>query len=98
LRWANSISTFFLCRREVTQASVLAMARALSRAASWIDRETLREGMFGQHVGFSGQASQSALLARYLRISLAQTRQKPTWPSLQNADIRVGGRTGLNDP
>ncbi len=41
---ANSISTLFRCRREVTYSSVVALARAMSRAPSWIERGTLRAG------------------------------------------------------
>ena len=41
-----------------------AMSRAMSRAPSYILRGTLRAGVFGQHLSFSGQASQSRLLAR----------------------------------
>jgi len=39
-RWAKSISTFFRWRIEVQCASVLAISRVTSRAASWIERVT----------------------------------------------------------
>lgn len=43
----------------------LVMSRAMLRApSSWIDRRILRAGTFGQQRCFSGQASQSFLLAR----------------------------------
>jgi hypothetical protein len=42
----------------------LAIARALSRAASCIEREILRVGVFGQHFGLSAQALQSRWMAR----------------------------------
>ena len=48
----------------ITKASVLAMHRAKSRAPSWIERRILRPGSFGVQRGFSGQTSQSVLLAR----------------------------------
>src|SRR5215207_9028598 len=64
LRCANSISTFFRCRREVTYSFVAAMSLAISRAPSWIERGILRAGVLGQHCGLSEQASQSSLLAR----------------------------------
>ena len=44
--------------------SVAEMSRAMSRAPSWIERKILRAGAFGQHRVFSGQHSQSSLLAR----------------------------------
>ena len=62
--WANSISTFRLARREATNASVLAMSRARSRAPSWIDLVTFRLGVLGQHLNFSSHPSQSDFAVR----------------------------------
>ncbi len=64
LRWANSISTFFLSLQEIVYWVVWAMARATSREGSKIDQVTLRCGSFGQHLAFRLQASQSPLRAR----------------------------------
>ena len=63
-RCANGISIFFRSRRDLTQASAFAISRATSRACCWIERGTLRAGIFGQHRGFGSQASQSCLLVR----------------------------------
>jgi len=43
---------------------VLASALATSRASSWMLRGTFRQDALGQHLGFSGQETQSELLAR----------------------------------
>ena len=51
--WAKSISTFYSGRHETTQASVLAMMRALSRAALWMERAISRKTTFGQHLGLN---------------------------------------------
>ncbi len=59
LRWANSISTRFRSRHDCSKASVLASARATSRASSWMLRGILRSGAFGQHLDLSGQGPQS---------------------------------------
>lgn len=42
---SESISTFFRWRRDTRYASVVAIWRATSRAASWTERVTLRAGM-----------------------------------------------------
>src|SRR5213079_272027 len=62
---ANRISIFLRSHRDRSKASVPANDRATSRACSWTSRGILRDGSFGQQVGFSGQRSQSRLLARY---------------------------------
>src|SRR6476659_4585830 len=64
LRWANSISTFLRSRRDVFPSEDLAITRAMSRAPSWIERGTLRAGLFGQHLDLRAHPSQSRLLAR----------------------------------
>src|SRR5439155_26015127 len=64
LRWANSISTFLSALRDCRYASVLARARATSRAGSNGLRSILGITMLGQHLGFNGQAWQSYWLAR----------------------------------
>jgi hypothetical protein len=58
-RCANSISTFLRSRRDCANASVLARARAMSRAASFTSRTIRRTGMFGQHFSLSGHARHS---------------------------------------
>jgi hypothetical protein len=67
-RCANRISIFLRSRRDCSKPSVPANDRATSRACSWMSRGILRVGSFGQHLGFSGQTSQSRLLARYRRV------------------------------
>ncbi|EPX83957.1 RecD-like DNA helicase YrrC [Salipiger mucosus DSM 16094] len=56
LRWAKSISTFFLSFIEITYCSVLAISRATSRASSCSSRVILRASAFGQHFAFDGHA------------------------------------------
>ena len=58
-RCANSISTFLRSRRVWVNASVLASARATSRASSFISRGTLRCGDVAQHLDLSGHGPQS---------------------------------------
>src|SRR5580765_4496758 len=62
-RWANSISTRLRSWRDCSNASVLASARATSRASSYMLRGILRAGSFGQHRILNAQTSQSSLLA-----------------------------------
>ena len=57
LRWANSISTFLRSRRDTRPSQDFAIAHAMSRAPSWIDRGTLRATSFGQQRGFKAQLS-----------------------------------------
>lgn len=66
---ANSISTCLRSLRDCSNASVLASARATSRASSWMLRGILRAGSFGQHRILNGQMSQSSLLALYSNCS-----------------------------
>src|SRR5689334_544134 len=63
LRWAKSISTFLRSRRDTRPSHDLAIARAISRAPSWIERGTLRVDVAGQHWLFRVQIRQSAVLA-----------------------------------
>ena len=79
LRWANSISTFFRSLQEMAYCRVCEMARATSRAGSYIDLVTLRCGSFGQHFGFRPQAWQSAFRARYRNVPYAAS--PPHWLS-----------------
>ena len=59
LRWAKSISTFFLSFIEMTYCSVLAMSRATCRASSCSSRVILRASALGQHFALDGQAWQT---------------------------------------
>ncbi|SFI76369.1 hypothetical protein SAMN03159342_04871 [Pseudomonas sp. NFPP04] len=68
LRWANNISTFLRSWRERTYAGVVAIRRATSRAASWTLRAILRNAVFGQHLAFIGQATQSVCLDRKIMV------------------------------
>ncbi len=63
-RCAKRISTLFLSSRDFANSSVRMMARVMSRASSFTARGTLRQGMFGQHFGFSGQGPQSGAYRR----------------------------------
>src|SRR5215510_7779612 len=60
---ANSISARLRSRLDCSKASVLAKARATSRAASFTSRTIRREGMFGQHLGLSMAVRQGRLVA-----------------------------------
>ena len=51
LRWAKSISTFFLSAPEIAYASVSAMSRAIWRAVSWMEQD-LRRGCRGSPAPF----------------------------------------------
>jgi hypothetical protein len=64
LRWANSISIFLRCLRDLRPSSDLAMSRAMSRAPSWIERGTFQAAELGQQRGLRAQPLQSYLLAR----------------------------------
>jgi len=48
LRWAKSISTFFRSRQDWWYSGVFAIRLVFSRAASWMLRAILRNGVFGQ--------------------------------------------------
>ena len=56
---ANSISTFFRCRRVLRYAGVFLTSRATSRALSCTERSNFFAGAFGQHCSFNGHAKQS---------------------------------------
>ena len=64
LRWAKSISTFFLSFIEMSYWRVLAMSRATWRASSVSSRVILRASAFGQHLALDGQAWQISFNAR----------------------------------
>ena len=59
LRCANSISTFFRCRRDWAYRFVVDSWRAPSRADSFTWRAILRCVVLGQHFDFSSQPAQS---------------------------------------
>jgi hypothetical protein len=60
LRCANSISIFFLrSRRDVRLSQDFAIARAISRALSWMERGTFRTELFGQNLDFNAHPAQS---------------------------------------
>ena len=64
LRWAKSISTFFLSFIEMSYWRVLAMSRVTWRASSCSSRVIFRASAFGQHLAFDGQAWLTSFRAR----------------------------------
>ncbi len=92
LRWATAISAFLRSRREVSKASVLAKARRRSRTSSSISRGTLRDGAFGQHLHFKGQAFQGT------GVSIELARPVQERPALVHLARSLGGPAVLGGP